>query len=93
MCLESLVNLCVRWFDTIFKNLERHGWEATFFATVSSLWLVRNNMVFNEVVPGEDEVVDLIKTQVELWIVKFDLRVYSVDDFKIFIDGIRKVKL
>lgn len=65
-----------------------------FFATLWSLWLVRNDYVFNNASTQVWEVGDLVKTRVAMWIkVKFDIKVYTVEDFKVFLDGIRKVKL
>lgn len=40
------------------------------------------------------EVGELIKTIEAMWMkMKFDIKVYTVEDFKGFLDGIRKVKL
>ncbi|KAI8570703.1 hypothetical protein RHMOL_Rhmol01G0057000 [Rhododendron molle] len=59
-----------------------------------SLWLVRNDYAFNNASTQAWEVGDLIKTRVAMWMkTKFDIKVYSVEDFKMFLDGIRKVKL
>lgn len=55
---------------------------------------VRNNLIFNGVSPRVEEIGDLIKSRVAMWVkVKFDLKVYSVEYFKFFLDGIRKLKL
>ncbi|KAI8568450.1 hypothetical protein RHMOL_Rhmol02G0200400 [Rhododendron molle] len=47
VCPESLHNLLRWWMDNRFRNLEKRLWEATFFATLWSLWQVRNEFVFN----------------------------------------------
>lgn len=55
---------------------------------------MRNSLVFNGVVPRVEDIGDLIKTRVAMWIkVKFELKVYIVDDFKGFLDGIRKIEI
>ncbi|KAI8522859.1 hypothetical protein RHMOL_Rhmol13G0029600 [Rhododendron molle] len=69
-------------------------WEVTFFATLWSLWLASNDLVFNNVSRSASEVGDQIKTRVAMWMkAKFEIKVYSVEDFKCFLDGIRKLKL
>ncbi|XP_058203090.1 uncharacterized protein LOC131317570 [Rhododendron vialii] len=94
VCPPSLVDLTNWWFDNRFKSLERHIWEVTFFATLWSLWLARNDLVFNNVLRSACEVGDQIKTRVAMWMkAKFVIKVYSVEDFKCFLGGIRKLKL
>ncbi|KAI8566788.1 hypothetical protein RHMOL_Rhmol02G0069200 [Rhododendron molle] len=52
------------------------------------------NLVFNNAVPVTREVGDGIKTKVAIWMkTKFDIRIYTVEEFKGFLDGIRKLKL
>ncbi|KAI8531861.1 hypothetical protein RHMOL_Rhmol11G0168700 [Rhododendron molle] len=59
-----------------------------------SLWLVRNDYIFNNSSKQVWEVGDLVKTRVAIWMkAKFDIKVYTVEDFKLFLDGIRKLKL
>lgn len=94
VCPASVEDLFIWWDDSRFRNLEKHMWEATFFATLWSLWLVRNSYVFNNATTSSGEVGDLIKTRVAMWVkAKFDLKVYSVEDFRIFLDGVRVLKL
>ncbi|XP_058217560.1 uncharacterized protein LOC131328662 [Rhododendron vialii] len=55
--------------------------------------LVRNDHVFNNSTKQPWEVGDLVKTRVAMWMkAKFDIKVYTVEDFKVFLDGIRKVR-
>ncbi|XP_058217028.1 uncharacterized protein LOC131327925 [Rhododendron vialii] len=94
VCPPSLADLAKWWFDNRFRSLERHIWEVTFFATLWSLWLARNDLVFNNVSRSASEVGDQIKTRVAMWMkAKFEIKVYSVEDFKCFLGGIRKLKL
>lgn len=94
VCPQSLEALFTWWFDNRFRNLENHLWETTFFAIIWSLWLARNDYVFNNASTGVGQVGEVIKTRVAMWIkVKFDIKVYTVEDFKGFLDGVRKVKL
>ncbi|XP_058198468.1 uncharacterized protein LOC131313991 [Rhododendron vialii] len=66
VCPSSLADLAVWWFDNGFCNLEKHIWEACFFATIWSLWLARNKLVLNNVEPVIREVGDIIKTKVAM---------------------------
>ncbi|KAI8556028.1 hypothetical protein RHMOL_Rhmol05G0221100 [Rhododendron molle] len=45
VCPETLSDLVRWWFDTRFRNLEKNVWEASFYATLWSLWLARNDCV------------------------------------------------
>ncbi|XP_058203049.1 uncharacterized protein LOC131317517 [Rhododendron vialii] len=93
VCPPSLADLANWWFGTRFRNMERHTWEVTFFATLWSLWLARNELIFNNTSRSASEVGDQIKTRVAMWMkAKFDIKVYSVEDFKCFLQGIRKLK-
>ncbi|KAI8559205.1 hypothetical protein RHMOL_Rhmol04G0155100 [Rhododendron molle] len=77
-----------------FKNLEKFLWETTFHATTWSLWLVRNDLVFNNASWRVEDLGELIKTRIAMWIkAKFDIEVYSVENFKGYLDGMRKVKV
>ncbi|KAI8548528.1 hypothetical protein RHMOL_Rhmol07G0279500 [Rhododendron molle] len=53
-----------------------------------------NDPNFNNTLRSAREVGDQIKTKVAMWMkAKFDIKVYSVEDFKCFLHGIRKLKL
>ncbi|KAI8568968.1 hypothetical protein RHMOL_Rhmol02G0242400 [Rhododendron molle] len=53
-----------------------------------SLWLARNDLIFNNTSRSASEVGDQIKTMVAMWMkAKFDIKVYSVEDFKCFLHG------
>ncbi|XP_058223037.1 uncharacterized protein LOC131332760 [Rhododendron vialii] len=78
--LETPEHLFLHWNG--FKNLERYMWETSFHATIWSLWLVRNDLVFNNATWQVEDLGELIKTRVAMWIkVKFDIKVHSVEDF------------
>ncbi|KAI8530573.1 hypothetical protein RHMOL_Rhmol11G0070200 [Rhododendron molle] len=50
--------------------------------------------MFNNVKRSASEVGDLAKTRVAMWMkTKFDIKVYSIEEFKSFLGGIRKLKL
>ncbi|KAI8555423.1 hypothetical protein RHMOL_Rhmol05G0173500 [Rhododendron molle] len=55
---------------------------------------MRSRLIFQNVMIGLEEVVDLIKYRVSMWVkVKFDIKVYSIEEFKRFLDGIRLLEL
>ncbi|KAG5541489.1 hypothetical protein RHGRI_021344 [Rhododendron griersonianum] len=90
----TVKNLFLFWNGFNFKNLEKACWQATFFATLWTLWLCRNDKVFNNKTWEVDDILDLVKTRVALWIKgSFNLHHYSVQDFKWNLEGIRKVKV
>ncbi|KAI8567591.1 hypothetical protein RHMOL_Rhmol02G0133600 [Rhododendron molle] len=94
VCPSSVPDLANWWFVNGFSNLEKHVWEACSYATLWSLWLARNDTIFNNSSKQAWEVGDLAKTRVAMWMkAKFDIKVYTVEEFKIFLDSIRKLKL
>ncbi|XP_058216715.1 uncharacterized protein LOC131327580 [Rhododendron vialii] len=94
VCPASLEELASWWFGNRFRNLEKNIWEVCFFATLWSIWLTRNGYIFNGITTEALEVADLIKTKVAMWMkAKFDIKLYTVEDFKGYLDGIRKVKM
>ncbi|XP_058211464.1 uncharacterized protein LOC131323632 [Rhododendron vialii] len=94
VCPKLISDLALWWFDIGFRNLEKNVWEATFYATLWSLWLVRNDYVFNSATTSFEVVGDLVKTRVAMWMkTKFTIKIYSVEEFKVFLDGIHKLKL
>lgn len=44
VCPKTVSDLARWWFDTRFRNLEKNVWEASFYATLWSLWLVRKTV-------------------------------------------------
>ncbi|KAG5551755.1 hypothetical protein RHGRI_009990 [Rhododendron griersonianum] len=94
VCPPTLKTLFLYWDDSAFKNFEKVCWQATFYAAVWTIWLCRNDAVFKNKAWEVEEVVDLVKTRVALWIKgKFNLHEYSVEDFKWNLDGIRKLNM
>ncbi|KAI8535123.1 hypothetical protein RHMOL_Rhmol10G0150800 [Rhododendron molle] len=94
VCPISVPDLAQWWFTNGFFNLEKYVWEICFYATLWSLWLVRNDTIFNNSSKQAWEVGDLVITRVAMWIkAKFDIKVYSIEEFKIFLDGVRKLRV
>ncbi|CAL5435347.1 unnamed protein product [Camellia sinensis] len=64
---SSLQDLLLWWYGQKFKNLGKLIWEVIPLAVVWSLWIARNNMVFNSIVPVWGNIVDSIKIKVATW--------------------------
>ncbi|XP_058216922.1 receptor-like protein 43 [Rhododendron vialii] len=76
-------------FDASEISLEETEHETDEFGLHNS-----NGCIFNGATTWASEVVDLIKTRVAMWMkTKFDIKIYTMEDFKGYLDGIRKVKL
>ncbi|XP_058189531.1 uncharacterized protein LOC131307140 [Rhododendron vialii] len=94
VCPSSVGALIAWWFGNRFSNLEKEIWEACLYATLWLLWLMRNDCVFNNASMLVWDVADLIKTRVAMWMrTKHDIKLYSVDNFKGYLDGIHNLKL
>ncbi|XP_058192206.1 uncharacterized protein LOC131309615 [Rhododendron vialii] len=84
VCPDSLDAHLRWWMDSKFRNLEKSLWETSFFATLWSLWLVRNEHVFNNTMVTAEVVVDKVKTRVAMWVkAKFDIKMYTMEEFKV----------
>ncbi|KAI8542071.1 hypothetical protein RHMOL_Rhmol08G0110300 [Rhododendron molle] len=91
---SSLLELSSWWFSSRFKNLEKYLWECCFYATLWSIWIARNDIIFNNKDVDRNQVEELIKTRTALWIkAKFDIKVYTVEDIKRNLDGVRRLKI
>ncbi|KAG5515827.1 hypothetical protein RHGRI_036766 [Rhododendron griersonianum] len=67
-------------------------WECCFYATLWSILITRNDAIFNNKVADRNQVVELTKTRVALWIkARFDIKVYTVEDIKRNLDGARRL--
>lgn len=94
VCPPNVLSLFLFWESFNFKNLEKWCWIAIFYAVIWSIWLARNDTVFNNKVWELEEVIDLAKTRMALWIKgKYNVKNYSVEDFKRCLEGIRRIKL
>lgn len=91
---SNLYNLLSWWFSHKFSSVEKGYWEITFLAVLWSLWLERNQAIFNAKPVNVIELVDRIKTKIALWTtVCFAIHGYSVEDIKRCLQGIRRLKL
>ncbi|XP_058185920.1 uncharacterized protein LOC131303146 [Rhododendron vialii] len=82
-CPASVPILASWWLDNGYLNLEKHIWESCFYATLWSIWLVRNDYIFNNSTTQPWEVGDVVKTRVAMWMkAKFNIKIYTVEDFK-----------
>lgn len=55
-------------------------------------WTCRNDAVFNNKIWEMEEICELAKTRMAIWI-KGKYNIYSIDDFKRELDGIRLVRI
>ncbi|XP_058185686.1 uncharacterized protein LOC131302911 [Rhododendron vialii] len=81
VCPASLEAHFRWWVDNRFRKLEKKLWEATFFATLWSLWLVRNEYVFNNATSRVEVIGEHVKSRVAMWIkAMFDIKVFLERD-------------
>ncbi|KAG5525575.1 hypothetical protein RHGRI_032018 [Rhododendron griersonianum] len=69
-----------------YSNCEKICWETgqtTIYAILWSLWKARNDIIFRNSTPDLDDVVDIIKFRVAIWVKGTrNLPIYSIKDFK-----------
>ncbi|KAL7212077.1 hypothetical protein ACSBR2_014861 [Camellia fascicularis] len=79
---ESIPNLLVWWYGHNPKHLGKIIWEAIPLAVLWSLWLARNQKVFNHKDPIWKELVELVKIRVAIWSKQsVKSSYYSINDF------------
>lgn len=94
ICTPNLLALLQFWNIFKFKSLERLLWLGCFYAVMWTIWTSRTEKVFNNKAFVVEEIIDLSKTRMAIWVKrKFDVKDYSVDDIKRCLEGVRKVKL
>lgn len=92
VCPSNLENLWCFWNSQKFKKFEKSCWIACFFAVMWSIWTGRNELVFNNKPWDEMLCMDLVKTRMAIWIkAKYNIKEYSVEDFKRSLEGIRSL--
>lgn len=68
VCPANLYDLFCWWFSNKFKYVEKGYWEICFYATIWSIWIERNHIIFRNKVCEEGALVESIKTKAALWI-------------------------
>lgn len=90
----DLESLWQWWASHRFKNLELKYWWTCFYAVLWTIWIGRNDRVFNKGEWDDELMLDMVMTRMALWIKgKCNIKNYSVDDFKRCLDGIRRLRL
>lgn len=70
-------DVVIYWDSIRFQNLEKFCWQATFYDVISTIWTSRNESVFNNRVWEVDEISDLVKTRMAIWIKgRFNISAY-----------------
>lgn len=91
VCPPNLKSLLALWDNFKFSNLEKLCWQASFY---SGVWTRRNELVFKNKVWEVEEISDLVKMRMAIWIKgKYNIRDYSIENFKLILAGIRTVKI
>lgn len=94
VCPSNLYMLMCWWSSFFFKNVEKTCWDISFYAVLWTIWLERNHIIFRNKALDEAEIIDNCKTLVAVWTKAcYDLKAYTVEDFKRCLPGIRKLKL
>ena len=65
---NSLVNWWCQWRELCPSSSLSKAWSVCFFAIVWSIWLARNDCIFNEVTYNRPALLDIIKVRVIWWI-------------------------
>lgn len=94
VCPQNLYTLMCWWDSFKYKSVEKGCWDICFYVVLWLIWLERNQVIFRNKVYHEVEMIENIKNTVAIWTKAcFDLRHYSVEDFKRCLPGIRSLKL
>ncbi|XWS30084.1 hypothetical protein CRYUN_Cryun24cG0088000 [Craigia yunnanensis] len=55
------------WQSTLQDNQCKEVWKMVFFAIIWSIWLMRNDMIFNGKVSNVRQIIDTISLRIALW--------------------------
>lgn len=68
VCPPNLKTLFAYWDSFKFGNLEKLCWQASFYSGLWTLWTYRNELVFRNKMWEVEEIADLVKTRMTIWI-------------------------
>lgn len=89
---SSIKSLFIWWQSWRFKKTKKVLWEPISFATLWSIWKVRNDLIFRGVIPKWEEMGDTIKFRVATWFKAFQgSRVFSTNDILLETSSINSV--
>lgn len=69
VCPLSLEDMIIQWVGGFPNKGSKKAWEATFFATVWSIWLGQNRKVFQDISISILDVLELIKLRALSWVI------------------------
>ncbi|CAL5330043.1 unnamed protein product [Camellia sinensis] len=77
----SVNGLLQWWFGCKMKKLEKKIWAVIPLAILWSIWKHRNDCVFSDIQPNWEELCDIVKVRVAMWIKASPMdAVFSVND-------------
>ncbi|GMP24336.1 hypothetical protein CsSME_00001634 [Camellia sinensis var. sinensis] len=78
---RSFEDLIQWWLGWKFMKKEKQVWGAVFISIVWSLWIYRNDCIFNNTQLTIDELCKLIKVRVAMWLKSYDMGFfYSIQE-------------
>ena len=92
VCPADLKSLMVWWFNSRYKKLEKSSWEVLFYAVSRSIWIARNDLMFNNLDPYSSSLIDLSKCRCAFWIKSsYNIMEYSISDSMRCLKEIRRL--
>ena len=67
-CPKSFSDLWSQWTSMVHGHFQRKAWLMLFFSVAWSLWLLRNDLIFQQKTPDYDSIFFLIITRLCLWL-------------------------
>jgi len=67
-CPKSFSDLWSQWTSMVHGHFQRKAWLMLFFSVAWSLWLLRNDLIFQQKTPEYDSIFFLIITRLYLWL-------------------------
>ncbi|KAH7849459.1 hypothetical protein Vadar_018222 [Vaccinium darrowii] len=79
---------------SVWKNVCPPKVEVFAWMAIQNSIASRNEVILRNEVWEVEEIIDLAKTRMAIWIKgKYNIKIYSVEDFKRNLDGIRRLKI
>ena len=81
-------------FNSKHNKLEKSCWEVLLYVVSWSIWIARNDLVFNNLDLDSSSLIDLIKCRCAFWIKSFyNIMENSISDYMKCLKEIRRLKI
>ncbi|KAI8015319.1 hypothetical protein LOK49_LG05G02378 [Camellia lanceoleosa] len=87
---DSVNGVLLWWEGQVVRSKERMIWRGVPLVVLWSIWQHRNAIVFKAAIPSLEELCEVIKVRIALWLKpRFSKHLFSVQDFVLNLKQVR----